>query len=51
MCEYCLILETDRASRFQADHIISVKHGGLTTEDNFCCYACIFVIFKSSKRY
>ncbi|AFZ20780.1 HNH endonuclease [Allocoleopsis franciscana] len=41
ICEYCLIAEADRSSSYQVDHIISVKHGGVTTEDNLA-YACIF---------
>lgn len=40
LCEYCLIPDTDGLS-FQVDHIISVKHGGLTTEDNLAL-ACVF---------
>lgn len=41
LCEYCLISEAYRSSRFQVDHIISEKHDGSTTEDNLC-YACIY---------
>lgn len=41
LCEYCLIAEADRSSAYQVDHIISVKHGGLTTEDNLAL-ACVF---------
>ncbi|MCP2727839.1 HNH endonuclease [Limnofasciculus baicalensis] len=41
LCEYCLIAEAERSSRFQVDHIISVKHGGSTTAENLA-YACIF---------
>ncbi len=41
LCEYCLILETDRVSGCQFDHIISLKHGGSTTEENLA-YACVF---------
>lgn len=41
LCEYCLILEADRVSGCHIDHIISVKHGGSTTEDNLA-YACTF---------
>lgn len=41
LCEYCLILETDRVSGCHVDHIISVKHGGSTTEENLA-YACTF---------
>ncbi|MBD2292028.1 HNH endonuclease [Anabaena sphaerica FACHB-251] len=40
ICEYCLISEEDTAS-CQVDHIISVKHGGASTDDNLC-YACVF---------
>ncbi len=40
LCEYCLILEADTLG-CEIDHIISVKHGGLTTEDNLA-YACVF---------
>lgn len=40
LCEYCLIPDTNGLS-FQVDHIISVKHGGLTTEDNLAL-ACVF---------
>jgi 5-methylcytosine-specific restriction endonuclease McrA len=41
LCEYCLVAEVHRSSRYQIDHIISEKHGGSTTEDNLC-YCCIF---------
>ncbi|MGK7872926.1 MAG: HNH endonuclease [Xenococcaceae cyanobacterium] len=41
LCEYCLISEADLASGCQVDHIISLKHGGLTAADNLA-YACIF---------
>ncbi|MBE9055853.1 HNH endonuclease [Sphaerospermopsis sp. LEGE 08334] len=41
ICEYCLISAIDRSSGCQVDHIISVKHGGTSTEDNLC-YACVF---------
>jgi len=40
-CEYCLIAESDTYLGCQVDHIISVKHGGLTTESNLA-YACTF---------
>jgi hypothetical protein len=40
ICEYCLYSEED-ALECQIDHIISVKHGGATTEDNLA-YACAF---------
>lgn len=41
LCEYCLVAEVHRSSRYQIDHLISEKHGGSTTEDNLC-YSCIF---------
>ncbi|AFZ55703.1 HNH endonuclease [Anabaena cylindrica FACHB-243] len=41
ICEYCLISAVDRSSGCQVDHIISVKHGGASTDDNLC-YACVF---------
>jgi len=40
-CEYCLIHEDDTHFGCQVDHIISVKHGGLTTAENLA-YACAF---------
>lgn len=40
LCEYCLISEAESLG-CQFDHIISLKHGGLTTEDNLA-YACVF---------
>lgn len=40
LCEYCLIPDEDGLS-FQVDHIISLKHGGSTTEDNLA-YSCVF---------
>lgn len=41
-CEYCRMNTTDRLLPFEIDHIISEKHGGLTTSDNLClaCYRC-----------
>lgn len=48
ICEYCLVSEADRSSRYHVDHIISVKHGGLTIPDNLA-YACIFCnLFKGT---
>jgi hypothetical protein len=38
-CEYCLRRESDSFFKFQVDHIISIKHGGLTQSDNLA-YAC-----------
>lgn len=40
-CEYCRLAEEDTVFGCQVDHIISEKHGGLTTADNLA-YACTF---------
>ena len=41
-CEYCRRLETDSFIRYQTDHIISRKHGGLTVLENLAhsCPIC-----------
>jgi hypothetical protein len=39
-CEYCLIREEDTFFGCEVDHIISIKHGGATEEDNLA-YACM----------
>lgn len=41
-CEYCLIHEGDAGFPHQADHVISLKHGGATTSENlaFACVLC-----------
>ena len=41
LCEYCLIHEDDAFYSFEIDHIISLKHGGLTEIDNLA-YACLY---------
>jgi len=41
LCEYCLIHEDDTFFGCEVDHIISLKHGGLTEEDNLA-FACLF---------
>jgi hypothetical protein len=41
LCEYCLIHERDTFLGCEVDHIISEKHGGITSEDNLA-YACVF---------
>ncbi|TAE50010.1 MAG: HNH endonuclease [Bacteroidetes bacterium] len=38
-CEYCQLPETDSYYGFQADHIISWRHGGITHVENLA-YAC-----------
>ena len=42
ICEYCLIHEDDTFFGCHVDHIISEKHGGLTTADNLAlaCSVC-----------
>lgn len=40
-CEYCLTHEDDTYYTCPIDHIISLKHGGLTTEDNLA-FTCVF---------
>lgn len=41
-CEYCLIDQREKWSRFEIDHIIAEKHGGGTESENLClsCYEC-----------
>lgn len=41
LCEYCLVHEDDTFYGCEVDHIISVKHGGETRENNLA-YACLF---------
>lgn len=41
VCEYCLIAEEDSFFRFQIEHIISRKHGGLSELENLAL-ACVF---------
>ena len=38
-CEYCRLYESDGFIKFQIEHIISIKHGGLSTLENLA-YAC-----------
>ena len=40
LCEYCLIHETDTWLGCQVDHVISEKHGGLTSAENLA-HACV----------
>lgn len=42
ICEYCLAFEGHSFVKFQIEHIISLKHGGLTKEDNLAlsCFTC-----------
>ncbi len=41
LCEYCLIHSDDTFFGCEVDHIVSLKHGGPTTEDNLAL-ACLF---------
>jgi hypothetical protein len=40
LCEYCLLHADDTFFGCEVDHIISIKHGGLTREENLA-YACL----------
>ncbi|BAZ17522.1 HNH endonuclease [Calothrix sp. NIES-4071] len=40
LCEYCLLPDVV-SMNFQVDHVISIKHGGSSTEQNLC-YSCIY---------
>ena len=41
-CEYCLVHEEDTYFGCEAEHIISIKHGGSTTDENLAlaCLPC-----------
>jgi hypothetical protein len=41
-CEYCLLHEDDSYSPHQVDHIVSRKHGGVSSADNlaYCWLRC-----------
>jgi len=41
LCAYCLIHESDTSHGCQVDHIISLKHDGVTAPENLA-YACVF---------
>jgi len=41
LCEYCLLLEEHSFVGHQIDHVISVKHGGLTNAQNLA-YSCLY---------
>lgn len=38
-CEYCRLRELDSFFTYHIEHIVSLKHGGLTVEENLA-YAC-----------
>lgn len=42
VCEYCLVHEEDVYHGCEVDHILSVKHGGLTVAENlaYACFHC-----------
>lgn len=42
VCEYCLVHEEDIYHGCEVDHILSVKHGGLTVVENlaYACFHC-----------
>jgi 5-methylcytosine-specific restriction endonuclease McrA len=41
-CEYCLLHEEDSFYAHQPDHVIALKHGGLTIKNNlaWACHRC-----------
>ncbi len=41
-CEYCLVHQTFSIYSHEIDHVITVKHGGQTTEENLvlACLSC-----------
>lgn len=41
-CEYCRLHESFAMYKFEVDHIVAIKHGGLTELDNlaYCCVRC-----------
>lgn len=41
-CEYCLIHQDDAATTHQVDHVMAVKHGGQTINENLAlaCQLC-----------
>jgi hypothetical protein len=41
VCEYCLISEDDTYFGCQVEHIISLKHGGLSNLENLA-YSCVY---------
>jgi hypothetical protein len=47
-CEYCLLPEYASFYTFHIDHIISLKHGGLTTKENLANACPICNINKGS---
>ena len=42
VCEYCLVHEEDAYHGCEVDHILSIKHGGLTVPENlaYACFHC-----------
>ncbi len=38
-CEYCLLHEDDTPETHQVDHVLAIKHGGLSGRENLA-YAC-----------
>jgi len=47
-CEYCLIDERDTGFPHQVDHIVSRKHGGLSTLENLALACVICNRYKGS---
>jgi len=47
-CEYCLLSQADSLLPFEIDHIVAVKHRGLTVESNLCLSCPNCNAFKGS---
>jgi 5-methylcytosine-specific restriction endonuclease McrA len=52
-CEYCLMENNVSFIPHQIDHIISIKHGGLTRLDNlaYACFSCGTIYLMSQVEY
>ena len=42
LCEYCLVHEQDAYHGCEVEHVLSIKHGGLTVSENlaYACFHC-----------
>lgn len=47
-CEYCLVHQDERPESHQLDHLIALKHGGQTVDDNLALACAICNHYKGS---
>lgn len=47
-CEYCLVHQDDRPESHQIDHLIALKHGGQTVNENLALACAICNHYKGS---